>query len=294
MQALINFFNSLESRPLLRLLFLATPIAIFWFVESGIPLFRLQYRRTKWRHALVNFTFTLSHLIIHAVLAVGLVLVADWCVAHQFGLVQWLHLPVWATVVVGVLAMDFFGGWLVHFAEHNVPLLWRIHIVHHADNKVDVTSGLRHHPFEAVNRWLFMTIGVLLMGLPVYAVMMGQTLMSIFTVFTHANISLPLWLDKTIGYLFVSPNMHKVHHHYQQPYTDSNYGAAFSIWDRLLGTYMVLAPNQIRYGLDHYYPNEQDENLGQLLKSPFAPLVKTGQPAPPALEPAQQAGNGHA
>jgi sterol desaturase/sphingolipid hydroxylase (fatty acid hydroxylase superfamily) len=286
MPSLIDFFASLESRPLVRLLFMAGPIFVFWLVESGLPLFKLRYKHTKWQHAAVNFTFTLCHLAIHAGLAVGLVLVADWCVANRFGLVQWLYLPVWAIAVVGILAMDFFGGWLVHFAEHKIPLLWRIHIVHHADNKVDVTSGLRHHPFEAVNRWMFMTAGVLLMGLPVYAVMMGQTVMSMFTVFTHANISLPPWLDRAIGTVFVSPNMHKVHHHYQQPYTDSNYGAAFSIWDRLLGTYRQLAPAHIRYGLDHFYPNNQDENLVRLLTSPFAPLAKTDdnpQPKQPEL-----------
>lgn len=284
MNPIIDYFTSLEHKPLQRLMFMAAPIFIFWFVESGIPLYNLHYRSTKIRHALINFTFTLFHLIIHGALAVGVVLISDWVVAHQFGVVQWLHLPIWAILIVGVLAMDFFGGWLVHFVEHNVPLFWRIHIVHHADNKVDASSGLRHHPLEAVNRWIFMTAGVFIMGLPIYAVILGQTLMSVLTVFTHANIRLPRGLDKAISYIFVSPNMHKVHHHYQQPYTDSNYGAALSIWDRLLGTYMELDPSKIRYGLDHYYPNNADENFLSLLKSPFKPLKKTEVAPPPVLE----------
>jgi sterol desaturase/sphingolipid hydroxylase (fatty acid hydroxylase superfamily) len=214
-------------------------------------------------------------------LAVGLVGVSDWCRRHGFGVVHWLRLPVWAVLVAGVLSMDFFGGWLVHWAEHKSKLLWRIHIVHHADNSVDVSTGLRHHPLEALNRWLFFTAGVFIMGLPVYAVILGQTIMSILTMFTHANIRLPEKLDAAISWVFVSPNMHKVHHHWKQPYTDSNYGAAFSIWDRLLGTFRHLPPSQIRYGLDRYYDNERDEEFMALMKSPVentAPAEAKNQP----------------
>jgi sterol desaturase/sphingolipid hydroxylase (fatty acid hydroxylase superfamily) len=89
------------------------------------------------------------------------------------------------------------------------------------------------------------------------------------TQFTHANINLPKKLDKLVSYLIVSPNMHKVHHHWQQPYTDSNYGAVLAIWDRLFGTFYKLDPSKIHYGLDRYYPNEQDENFIMLMKKPF-------------------------
>jgi sterol desaturase/sphingolipid hydroxylase (fatty acid hydroxylase superfamily) len=83
-------------------------------------------------------------------------------------------------------------------------------------------------------------------------------------------------MDKAIGFVFVSPNMHKVHHHWQQPYTDSNYGLIFSTWDRALGTYSELDPSKIRYGLDRYYPNEEDENFMLLMKKPFR---KMGAPS---------------
>lgn len=274
MDSIIEYFNSLETRPMHRILILVLPILILWFVENGFPLVRLKYKTTKWPHALINFAFTFCHLIIHGLLAILLVKVCDWCVANKFGIVQWLQLPVWGIVVAGLLSMDFFGGWLVHWVEHKSPIFWRIHIVHHSDNKIDVTTGLRHHPFEALNRWLFFTLGVFIMGLPIYAVMIAQTFMSIFTMFTHANISLPRSADKAISYFFVSPNMHKVHHHWKQPYTDSNYGTALSIWDRIFGTYRELDPSEIRYGLDRYYDNERDEEFGTLLKSPFEDTVK--------------------
>jgi sterol desaturase/sphingolipid hydroxylase (fatty acid hydroxylase superfamily) len=145
-------------------------------------------------------------------------------------------------------------------------------MVHHADNNVDVTTGLRHHPIESVLRGLFFFAAILLSGAPMYAVMIYQTITVLFVAFTHANIRLPKKIDAGLSWVFISPNMHKVHHHWQQPYTDSNYGAVLSIWDRLFGTYKELDPSQIRYGLDRYYPNEQDENFMLLLKKPFGKI----------------------
>ena len=274
MNAIIEYFNTLEHRPLDRLAFLAGSILILWFIEGGIPLIKLRYQKGRGRHAAINFAFTLVHLVTHALLAVFVVLISDWCMNHDFGVVNWLNLPVWAVVVAGVLSMDFFGGWLVHIAEHKVPFFWRMHIVHHTDNKVDVTTGLRHHPFEAVFRWIFFMGGIIVMGLPMYAIMIGQTFMSMFTMFSHANIRLPKWLNNAMKYVFITPDAHKVHHHWKQPFTDSNYGTALSIWDRMFGTYRELDTDQIKYGLDRYYDNAKDEDMIELLKSPFRPLKK--------------------
>ena len=99
--------------------------------------------------------------------------------------------------------------------------------------------------------------------------MVYQTLVVVSTAFTHANISLPKKADRALSWLFVSPNMHKVHHHWKQPYTDSNYGAVFSIWDRLFGTWTHLPSEEIRYGLDRYYAAEKDESIGDLMAFPF-------------------------
>lgn len=277
MNSIIEYFNTLENRPLDRVAFLAGSILILWIIEGGIPMATMNYRKNKWRHALLNFSFTLFHLVIHAALAVYVVLICDWCVANRFGLVQWLNFPVWAIIIAGILSMDFFGGWLVHIVQHKVPLFWRMHIVHHTDRNVDVTSGLRHHPFEAFFRWVFFSAGILFMGLPVYTVMIAQTIMSIFTMFTHANVRLPAWLEKGMSYILITPNMHKVHHHYKQPYTDSNYGTALCIWDRMFGTYKELDIRQVKYGLDNYYDMEKDEDFATLIKSPFS-LRKTDNP----------------
>jgi sterol desaturase/sphingolipid hydroxylase (fatty acid hydroxylase superfamily) len=268
---IIEHFSTLEQRPFERMAFLAGGILFFWIIEGAIPLLPMHYRRNKLRHAGVNFVFTIIHLIIHTLLAIVIVLLADWCAANQFGMVYWFHANTILAVVIGVLALDF-SSWLVHLVMHKVPLLWRFHLVHHTDTNVDVTTGLRHHPGDSLLRGLFFLLLIFISGAPVYAVMIYQTILILATAFTHSNMRLPLWLDRGLSIILVSPNMHKVHHHWKQPFTDSNYGAVFSIWDRLLGTFMKMDIKDLRYGLDRHYPAEKDEDVIALLKKPFQKL----------------------
>ena len=271
-QTVIDYFQNLEQRPLERMAFLVGGLLIFWIIEGAIPLMQPQYKKTKYRHAIVNFSFTVMHLIIHTGLAMFIILLSDWCRSTGFGVVYWTGANVLATIIVSFLLLDLMGGWMAHFTQHKTMMLWRFHMVHHADNNVDVTTGLRHHPVESVLRGVFFFAAIFLSGAPMYAVMIYQTITVLFVAFTHANIRLPRLIDSAMSWIFVSPNMHKVHHHWQQPYTDSNYGAVLSVWDRLFGTYRHLDPQQLRYGLDRYYPNEHDENFMQLLKRPFGKM----------------------
>jgi sterol desaturase/sphingolipid hydroxylase (fatty acid hydroxylase superfamily) len=269
---IITYFSTLEQRPAERMAFIIGSLLILWIIEGAIPLLTLKYKKTKLKHAAVNLTFTVIHLIIHTGFGLLIVKLSDWAADKQFGFVYWLNTSTILTIIISALVLDLFGGWLSHMIEHKVPLFWRMHIIRHADNNVDVTSGLRHHPLESVWRGIFFLVAIVICGAPIYAVMIYQTVLTVFVAFTHANISLPLWLDKGLSYVLVSPNMHKVHHHWKQPYTDSNYGAVFSIWDRLFGTYMQLDKSKLRYGLDKYYSNNKDEDLASLMKKPFIKL----------------------
>lgn len=268
-----NYFETLEHHPVQRMIFLVGGLLLFWILEGAIPLLKLNYKRSKIRHASVNFVFTVIHLVIHTFLAILIVMLSDWCKDQSFGIIYWTHADnsILLTIIIGVLALDF-SSWLVHWVMHKVKPLWSFHLVHHTDNNVDVTTGLRHHPGDSILRGIFFMLLIFISGAPMYSVMVYQTLIVLATAFTHANISLPKNIDKALSYILVSPNMHKVHHHWKQPYTDSNYGGVFSIWDRLFRTYRTLDPKEIRYGLDRYYPNEKDEDLVALLKKPFQKL----------------------
>ncbi len=267
-QKIIHHFETLDHRPLERLAILVFGLLFFWIIEGAIPLLPPHYKKNKFSHAGINLVFTAIHLVIHTLLAIVIVKLSDWCLASGFGLVYWLKANVLMTVIIGVLALDF-SSWLVHWVMHKNKFLWRFHLIHHSDNNVDVTTGLRHHPGDSLLRGIFFLLLIFISGAPMYSVMIYQTLLVFSTAFTHANISLPRWVDKALSYILVSPNMHKVHHHWKQPFTDSNYGAVFSIWDRLFYTFKKLQPREIHYGLDRFYPNENDEDLDDLLAYPF-------------------------
>ena len=268
---IIEYFSTLEERPLERMAILVGGLLIFWLLEGAIPLLPMRYKKNKLRHAGVNFIFTVIHIILHTGIAILIIKLSDWCRDNGFGIVYWTGANVVWAIIIGVLALDF-SSWLVHYVMHKNRILWRFHLIHHSDTSVDVTTGLRHHPGDSLLRGVFFLLLIFVSGAPMYSVMIYQTIVILATAFTHANISLPSGLDRILSFVLISPNMHKVHHHWKQPFTDSNYGAVFSIWDRLLGTFRKLDPKEIRYGLDRYYPEEKDEDVVALLKKPFQKL----------------------
>lgn len=265
MQSLVNYFETISS--LHRSLILFGGMLFFYLIEYAGPLYRFKYNKP--RHAGINLLFTLTTIVINFLLAFTIVQVGDYSINNNIGILTHLILPLWAYILTGMLLLDLIGAYTVHLVEHKVKWMWKFHIIHHSDTHIDATSANRHHPGESIFRLIFTVIAVGLVGAPMWLVMLYQSVSVVLSQFNHANIKLPNWLDKSLSIFIVSPNMHKVHHHYIQPYTDSNYGNIFSIWDRLFGTYKTLPIDQIKYGIDTHMLPEENDAIGNLFAIPF-------------------------
>ena len=263
---IINYFETIPSSH--RSAILIGGITLFWIIESGIPLFKFKYH--KWQHAFINFFFTITTILINFSLAFLLFKSSVLVNEHHFGLIYWLHLDnLWLQAIIGLLFMDLIGAYTAHYVQHKTKSLWRYHLIHHTDTWIDTTSANRHHPGESVIRFIFTVLAILVVGAPIWLFFLYQSLSVFLSQFNHANMRMPKKLDKWISYVIVSPDMHKIHHHYQLPYTDSNYGNIFSIWDRLFGTFMVMPREELIYGVDTHMKPEENNNLKNLLGIPF-------------------------
>jgi len=270
LENLVHYFNHIPS--LHRTLILAGGITFFWLLEGIIPLFRFSYN--KWRHALVNIFFTLTTVVVNFLFAVLIVKTSDCATAHHFGILYLATMPLWLTLLLGLLLLDLIGAYWIHYIEHKVKWMWKFHVVHHADTHVDTTTANRHHPGESVFRAVFTLLAVFVCGAPVWLVMVYQSMSALLSQFNHANIRFPRTFNRVLNWVIVSPDMHKVHHHYVRPQTDSNYGNIFSIWDHLFGTYNNTAVDGLHYGLD-VLDEKRDEELSYQMGLPFNQKIKT-------------------
>lgn len=266
MEALLNYFEHIP--PTFRAILLIGGLVFFWILEGTLPLFSFRYKKV--RHAGLNLFFTLTTVIIGFGLASVLLWASDFVTANKFGLLYIVKMPLWLQVVTGILLLDLIGAYFIHWTEHKVKWMWKFHLVHHSDTTVDVTTGLRHHPGETVFRIFFTIIAVVIIGAPMGTIMLYQSLSVLFAHITHANINMPRPVDRLLSYVFVTPLMHKVHHHYTQPLTDTNYGNIFSIWDRIFGTFaQVDDTRSLTYGIDTHMEARENDVLGNLLAIPF-------------------------
>lgn len=266
LETILNYFETIPSHH--RALLIVGGLTFFWILEGLVPLYSFSYK--KWKHAIPNLFFNLTLMLVNLPLAFMLLKTADWVVLNNFGIINWMpEMPLWLYGLLGLIFLDFFGAYLPHIIEHKIKPLWMVHLVHHTDHNVDTTTANRHHPLESIIRYVFTLMGIFIIGTPIALVLLYQSLSVIATQFNHANIKLPKKVDKLLSYIIVSPDMHKVHHHYKMPYTDSNYGNIFSIWDRLLGTYMELDTDKIVYGVDVFPDEKENSNIKDLLKQPF-------------------------
>jgi sterol desaturase/sphingolipid hydroxylase (fatty acid hydroxylase superfamily) len=240
-------------------------------LEAVFP--RISRQLTRRRRWSINFLFgVLNTLILRVMLPVGLVGYAGWLQtqAYGFSLVALLRLPIWAETLICLILLDLiiYGQ---HRLLHSLPWLWRLHKMHHSDQDLDTSSALRFHPSEAIFSLGVKLAAITVLGASPVTVILFEILLSSFALFNHANWSLRHW-DEKIRQLFVTPDMHRMHHR-AVDYNDSgNFGFCLSVWDRLFASYQAPLGNEemraIKLGLAEGSPHE--EHLIALMRAPFS------------------------
>ena len=193
---------------------------------------------SKPRRLLINFSLTgFNVLLVRGLLGGAAVGMAHFAGEHGWGLLNYLDWPVALEMAMGIIFLDLMI-YIQHVVLHMVPFFWRFHRVHHSDLDLDVSSGFRFHPLEILGSMIYKLGLVAAIGPSVMTVVVFEAILSGMAMFSHSNIKLPLELDRTLRWLFVTPDMHRIHHSVEVNETNSNYGFNISIWDRLLGTYI--------------------------------------------------------
>jgi len=198
-------------------------------------------RRVRTLSRLVRWTnnlglVALDTVVVRLIFPAAAVGMAAYASAQDWGLLNHYEVPYWLAVVVSVVVLDFVI-WLQHVMVHAIPVLWRIHRVHHADLDYDLTTGTRFHPIEIVLSMLIKFATIMVLGPPIVAVIIFEVILSGMAMFNHANVSLPAAVDRVVRWFVVTPDMHRVHHSIEDDETNSNFGFNLSCWDRLFGTY---------------------------------------------------------
>ena len=226
---------------------------------------RVQPRSRRWTANLGLVVIdTLAIRVLFPVIAVGAALWAD---TEGWGILNVLSLPSWATILLAVIILDMMIYWQ-HVAFHKVPILWRLHKVHHADRDLDASSGLRFHPIEIVISMAYKMVLVVALGAPVIAVIIFEILLNGCALFNHANVRLPKWLEKPLRQIMVTPALHRIHHSVIERETNSNYGFSVIWWDKIFRSYTDKPDGKLTLGLSEYQ-TDAPSSLWWSLITPF-------------------------
>ena len=205
MENFIAFFETMPNS--YKLIWIFVCLIVFSLLEGGIPLAQFNYK--KWRHGGKNLIFLSTSLVVNLLFGLATAGVFLWTAQGSFGLLQMVDWPVWAELLVAVLLLDLFAQYVSHYFLHRVSWMWRFHMIHHSDTEVDATTGTRHHPIDYFIREFYSLGVIILTGMPLSFYIFYRVATIFFTYFSHANIRVPLWLDKPLSFIFVTPNMHK-------------------------------------------------------------------------------------
>ncbi len=251
-------------------------LSVFTFVLAAMALWELRAprrtlavgRRPRWpgNFGILLVDIALVRLLI-PMTAVGASLFAA---GNGYGLLNLAGLPPWVAAALGFLALDL-AIYAQHVVFHKVPFLWRLHRMHHADLDIDVSTGLRFHPFEILLSMLIKIALVIALGIPMIAVLLFEVVLNATSMFNHSNVAMPAGLDRALRLVVVTPDMHRVHHSALRRETDSNFGFNVPWWDWMFRTYRAQ-PEAGHAGMMIGLPIFRDlseRRLDRLLTQPF-------------------------
>ncbi len=257
----------MDSAEIIRLVAFLGTLAAMAAWEFAAPDRRADIPRLiRWTNnlALVAIDTALVRLLI-PILPVA---AASWAAAQGWGLLS--PLPLWLSIPLAFLLLDLLI-WGQHVMMHHVPLLWRLHRMHHSDTHLDATTGLRFHPLEILFSTLIKIVAVVILGAPALAVIAFEIALNATALFTHANIRLPPRTDSRLRRLIVTPSLHRIHHSVIPQETNSNYGFNLSLWDRIFGTLRTAPqgdPQTMPLGIE-LFRTRREAWLDRLLTQPF-------------------------
>ena len=259
----------LAAEPLIRLSVFAAVLAGLVAWEFLAPRRKLVVGRTRrWPS---NFGVVAIDTVLLRILfptaAVGLALVAE---ANGWGLLNLVAVPGWLAILLAIVLLDLII-YAQHVLFHRVPLLWRLHRMHHADLDIDVTTGIRFHPVEILLSMIIKLGAVVVLGAPALAVMMFEVLLNATSMFNHSNVWMPAGVDRLLRRILVTPDMHRIHHSIVARETHSNFGFSLPWWDRMFGTYRAqpeAGHEAMTIGLDQFR-DESELRLDRMLLQPL-------------------------
>jgi sterol desaturase/sphingolipid hydroxylase (fatty acid hydroxylase superfamily) len=252
--------------PISTILVILASMGVVALVETAIPLHARG--RAGRVHVAPNLMLTFVTFATNALFGAGVIAGLFWLQVRGLGFLNAVSLPAFLNVAVVLLVLDL-SFYVAHVTMHKVPALWRFHAVHHSDAHVDVTTTIRQHPGETLFRYAVLAVFAFVVGASPAAFAVYRLLQALSGLLEHANLRLPLRLDRVLALITTWPHMHKVHHSRVAAETDSNYGNLFSFWDRLFGTFTPSHRGvEIAYGLDGFDDPRMQTTSG-LLVVPF-------------------------
>jgi len=257
----------------IQLLVYAFVLLFFWGLEL---LLHSQKFKSKFLHTTLNSKFLFFVFPIQILLSLVVFIVANWTEATQFGFLYLLPSnlsPLFIFIIVFII-LDFFD-YMYHLMMHKTPLFWQFHQVHHSDLDVDITTTIREHPGETFIRVTYSIIVIFIVGAAPWIIILKQFIQSSSNLISHTKMKLPTKVNSIVSLFFVTPNTHHIHHHFELPHTDSNYGDVLTIWDHLFSTFSKLENSKIIYGIDTNMDKLENKDFKNLIQRPFKNTVNS-------------------